>query len=200
METLHAAFGVDEAARGFGERCNGQQHVAEFHVGLERAQRDHHFHLAPQPACHPALSNSGSLFSSNSRLQPTRQHLRRHSGRLARQCAPDQLRAHGVGRFGQVAHGGAGLLPIQLASASRLDAWAWCAAALPSNMALRSPRQQRLGDGLAAARRHDRATGALTPFSCATAAATSASACTHLAMRPPRCAQGMAQSPTATAM
>ena len=41
METLQPPLGVDEAARGFAERTDRQQHIADVEIGLEGTERNH---------------------------------------------------------------------------------------------------------------------------------------------------------------
>ena len=79
METLYAPFGVDKAARGLGERSNWQQNVTELHVGLERAQRDHHF-CTSQGSCSLSTRRrimDGLSVQQHRRLQTTGEHLSR---------------------------------------------------------------------------------------------------------------------------
>lgn len=51
MKALHATFGIHKAARGFRERSDGQQHVADVQIGLEWAERHHHFGLVQPLQC-----------------------------------------------------------------------------------------------------------------------------------------------------
>jgi len=59
MKTLHAAFSIHERSRCFGKRRNGQQHIADIHVGFEWAERNHHavaFHFNRSSCIHRRLS------------------------------------------------------------------------------------------------------------------------------------------------
>ena len=99
VEALHAAFGVDEGARRLGERRDRQQHVAEFEVGLERAQGDDHLRLrqaASRGRAPAAESNTGSVLSSSAAFRPA-EHLAgvqaAFAGSAPTSCAPDVLAA-----------------------------------------------------------------------------------------------------------
>ncbi|MCY1501637.1 hypothetical protein D9M68_357180 [compost metagenome] len=112
METLQATFGIDEGAGRFGERGDGQQHVAEFEVGLEGAQRDHHLRIADD------IGGGSTGGRVEHRLGVQQQHgLEAGAGgehaagieaAVLREGA-HELCAHGVARLSQVADGGAGL-------------------------------------------------------------------------------------------
>ena len=92
------------------ERGNRQQHVADVHVGLERAENVTTISTGGQAR----LATSGGI----ARARVEQQHstaLQRTAQHLAGVQAPapgnaDELRAHRVGGLGQEAHGGTGLL------------------------------------------------------------------------------------------
>ncbi|MNV57159.1 hypothetical protein D3C71_1494750 [compost metagenome] len=87
--------------------------------------------------------------------------------------------------------------PIQLARASSAVAWPWCAAALPSSTALRSPPSSERAMARLASEASAAPWGAATFFSWAMAEAMEPRACTHwLAFCSSWCLMGMAQSPT----
>ena len=86
--------------------------------------------------------------------------------------------------------------PIHWHSASSVEAPEWCAAALPSKMALRSPASNALASALALSVDWP-SKGVATPFSAATAAATSASAWAHSSGSATTVARsGIAQAPS----
>jgi hypothetical protein len=139
----------------------------------------------------PRVSGPGSQFSS-SRLQAAGQHLRGVQAAGSRQRL-HHLRAHRVGRLGQVAHAGAGLLADPLGQRQQ---------AAGGRMLRRGVAQQH---GLALARSALAtacaaslavpAAGAETPLAAATAAATSASNWGHCPGSPSDdAASGMAQA------
>ena len=200
VEALHPAFGIDEGARGFGERRDRQHHVGDVRGrGLERGQRDDHVGRGERGA------RGGRVGGVERRLDVEQQH------RLEPARPPEHL---------------AGVEPTAPAAARRRAArrrcwplrrgsrrWrrsvrrASCASA-SSAAGLRVLRggvaeQHRLA--LARQQRRRRSpvrrsvaspgSGAATPLACATAAQTSASACTQplgaTVMRP---ATGISQS------
>jgi hypothetical protein len=110
-------------------------------------------------------------------LQAAGQHLAGVQAALPRQRV-HQLRADGVGGFGEVADGGAGLLadPVRQRQQRRSVGMVRGGVAQQDRLALAG--QQRLGDGLGGVVALP-CSGALAPFSSPMAVATSASACTH---------------------
>ena len=56
METLYPCLGIDEAASGFSEWRDGQQHITEVHIGFESRKGNNHFFFGQRFDCLRALS------------------------------------------------------------------------------------------------------------------------------------------------
>ena len=146
VEALQQAFGIHEAARGFGPRRDGQQHVGHVHVGLEGAEAHHH--LGALQARHTGCAvERGLVVEQQDSLQATRQHLACVFALGPGQCA-HPLGTHGVGGFGEVAHRGTGLLtnPLRHRQQAGRKGVVRCGIAQQHGLALAT--QQGTGDGI----------------------------------------------------
>ena len=107
MKTLQTTFGIDKAAGSFSKGRNGQQHIAELHVGLERTESDHHFSLVQcsHSLCSGSTVPLGFGIEQHYPFETTSEHLRGiHSTFAWHGLRP--LGTHGVGGFSKVPNGG----------------------------------------------------------------------------------------------
>ena len=110
METLNPSFCVDKRARRLGERSDGQHHVGNVHVGLERTEADNHLGGAQTWPTVPSRRRIKARLTieQDSSLQGTAQHLGCvQSTRTG--LGAGELGANRVGSFGQVTDAGPGL-------------------------------------------------------------------------------------------
>ena len=157
METLNAPFGVDEGARGLGERRDGQQHVGAIQrSGLERGQRDHHVGQLQGRECSGGIGGIERRFDvqQQARFERTAQHLSRVEPAVAWH-GTHELRAHGVGGFGQIADAGTGVYADPVRQREQLACLRMLRSSVAQQHGLAFAAQQRRRDGLCLRGRFD---------------------------------------------
>ncbi len=149
MKALCTAFGVDKGASGFGEGRDGQQHIADVHIGLKGRQGHHHIGLTDGFYCSSAVGSIEGWLSveQHHRLQTTCQHL----ARILTACfwqSTDHLSANGISSFAEKANCGAGLCANPISQGKQARGFGMVCRRVTQQNGFALTACQRLGDGL----------------------------------------------------